>query len=326
MKNLIIGLFIMLTLHTYANTDTLYANISAVQAHDTILAYTYNPFFVILDVRTASEYATHIEGAVNIDFYNPNFSLIIDSLNKNKIYLIHCASGGRSGQVYTMMQAKHFKTVYNMTGGISAWNSAAFPTTTVVYPKLDFLNDSLLIFNTTIGNTDSILVTITNSRNSVLHVSSNTSLNGTEFATSFNNISLFGARDYSFYFYYHPADLINDSIVVSVESDGGNKYFYIYGFTNQTSIEPTSLNNQLYLNAYKFGNNLFVSADKTIYKVTISDINGKILYDKKTNNTQIVIELNNITSGVYIVSAVIDEKTAITKKLFLWFYYLINNQ
>ena len=43
MKNIIIGLFIMFSIQSYANTDTLYANISATQAHDSILAYNNNP-------------------------------------------------------------------------------------------------------------------------------------------------------------------------------------------------------------------------------------------------------------------------------------------
>ncbi len=308
----------MFSLQSYSNTDTLYANISATQAYDTILAYANNPYFVILDVRTAGEYATHIEGGVNIDFYNSNFSLIIDSLNKNKVYLIHCASGGRSGQVYTMMQAKHFKTVYNMIGGMNAWNTAALPSTSTVLPKLDFLNDSLLTFNTSVGNTDSILVTITNSKNSILHVSSSTSFAGTEFSSSFNNVSLQGARDYSFYVYYQPTDLLNDNIVISYESDGGIKHLYIIGNTSPNNIVSQSLN-KININAYKFDNNLIIETNNKfiIYKAYLYNINGKLICIKEINNFSANINLNNINSGLYIVQIVTKENIKINKKIYL---------
>src|SRR5262249_53991490 len=54
---------------------------------------------VILDVRTPEEFKSfHIAGATNIDFHGPNFEQRINSLDKSKNYLVHCASGGRSGQ------------------------------------------------------------------------------------------------------------------------------------------------------------------------------------------------------------------------------------
>jgi len=317
MKNIIIGLFIMFSIQSYANTDTLYANISATQAYDSILAYNNNPFFVILDVRTASEYVSHIEGGVNIDFYNPNFSLILDSLNKCKIYLIHCQSGGRSAQVYTMMQTKHFKTVYNMLGGINAWNSASFPTTSIVAPKLGLLTDSVNFFNTNIGSIDSILVTLTNCKNSILNISSSTSLLGTEFSSSFNNINLYGARDYSFYIYYQPTDLINDSIIVLIESNGGNKTLYIKGNALPTNIKLIEINNDIIISKSDNYINLRTNSNDIISNICLYDINGKKLIDKTNNETIVNCYIKNIKSGIYILHIVTSNNIHFTRKIFL---------
>lgn len=131
-------------------TDTLIKNISVVQADSLIQANTANPDFIIIDVRTPSEYnAGFIEGAININYYASNFSAIIDTLNRNKMYLVYCGSGTRSAKARDTMQRKHFVTVYNMIGGTGAWVGAGYPLvtatslmavnnteiTTIVYPN-----------------------------------------------------------------------------------------------------------------------------------------------------------------------------------------------
>ena len=80
--------------------------------------------FTVLDVRTAGEYATrHIIGAVNIDFYSPTFADQLNAFDKGRTYLVHCASGGRSAQAAQMMEALGFVEVYDLLGGISAFQS-----------------------------------------------------------------------------------------------------------------------------------------------------------------------------------------------------------
>lgn len=87
-----------------------------------------NPEFNLIDIRTPQEYSTgHLEGSTLMDFYNPTFSESLNSLDKNKIYVIYCNSGNRSGSALGLMKAKGFQTVYNMQGGISAWQEASLP-------------------------------------------------------------------------------------------------------------------------------------------------------------------------------------------------------
>jgi phage shock protein E len=126
-------------------SDPIYENISVAQSRDTISAHLNDPWFVILDVRTPTEYNTnHLEQGVNIDYYSTDFANVLSTLDKSKIYLIHCASGNRSGKAFTMMQNMNFQTVYNMTGGMEAWLSAGYPTTTSAAPVLAVLGDTMI--------------------------------------------------------------------------------------------------------------------------------------------------------------------------------------
>ncbi len=88
-----------------------------------------NPDFVIIDVRTPEEFADgHIENASNIDFYSDTFRDELDNLDKNKTYFIYCRSGGRSGNALNIMAELDFTEVYNMSGGIIAWDAEELPT------------------------------------------------------------------------------------------------------------------------------------------------------------------------------------------------------
>src|SRR6516162_8640785 len=83
---------------------------------------------VILDVRTPEEFKSfHIAGATNIDFHGSNFEQRINSLDKSKSYLVHCASGGRSTQSLKIFQKHDFQSIYHLDGGINAWKNAGLP-------------------------------------------------------------------------------------------------------------------------------------------------------------------------------------------------------
>ncbi len=89
-----------------------------------------NPDFVIIDVRTPQEFvAEHIENATNMDFYSEAFRDTLNTLDKNKTYLIYCRSGGRSGSALDIMAELNFREVYNILGGILSWQAAELPTT-----------------------------------------------------------------------------------------------------------------------------------------------------------------------------------------------------
>ena len=87
-----------------------------------------NPKVVVLDVRTPEEFAAgHIAGAKNIDFKAPDFAAKVAALDKTTPYLVHCASGGRSGKTLGLIKDKGFVAIYHLNEGFKAWEKAGKP-------------------------------------------------------------------------------------------------------------------------------------------------------------------------------------------------------
>ena len=83
---------------------------------------------VILDVRTAREFqAGHIQGAMNLDVNSPDFETKAASLDKSKVYLVHCASGVRSVKACEKLARLDFPNLYNLPGGFRAWVRSGKP-------------------------------------------------------------------------------------------------------------------------------------------------------------------------------------------------------
>ena len=86
---------------------------------------------VVLDVRTPEEFdEAHIEGAVLVDFYDPDFVQQLGELDPDVPYLLYCRSGNRSGQTTAIMEQLGFVDVADVDGGIVAWGDAGLPLTT----------------------------------------------------------------------------------------------------------------------------------------------------------------------------------------------------
>lgn len=82
----------------------------------------------ILDVRTPKEYAEgHVTNAKLMNFYDEDFAAKINALPKDKTYYIYCRSGGRSGKARQMMVQAGFQKVYDMKGGMMAWQKEGLP-------------------------------------------------------------------------------------------------------------------------------------------------------------------------------------------------------
>lgn len=112
-------------------TDTIRLDVTVQQAKTMVDTNFLNPDFIIIDVRTQVEYiGGHIANAINIDYYSSSFGTQLSALDRNKMYLIHCASGGRSPKARDTMIKQHFREIYHMYQGISAWTVAGYPTVT----------------------------------------------------------------------------------------------------------------------------------------------------------------------------------------------------
>jgi rhodanese-related sulfurtransferase len=102
--------------------NQLIKNITSIDAFELIQKHRNDSNFVILDVRTREEFTEdHIEGAENLDYYSSNFELQLEKMDKEKKYLIYCASGDRGTKAMAKMKELGFKEVYNIYGGFTLW-------------------------------------------------------------------------------------------------------------------------------------------------------------------------------------------------------------
>jgi len=87
--------------------------------------------FLLIDVREQLEYETgHING-----FHIPMGSILerMDEIPTDKKVVVHCKSGGRSGNVVRYLSLeKGYTNLYNLEGGIMAWKL-------LINPDLDVL-------------------------------------------------------------------------------------------------------------------------------------------------------------------------------------------
>ena len=100
--------------------------ITTEKAHEIIKESSNDSNLLILDVRTPSEHeSAHLNNSININYKDESFRKEISKLDKNKTYIIHCRSGGRSAKALEIMEELNFKEVYDM-GGILEWQEKGY--------------------------------------------------------------------------------------------------------------------------------------------------------------------------------------------------------
>lgn len=83
---------------------------------------------IILDVREMNEYSSgHIVNSVHIPL--SNLKTRISELNKykNQKIIVSCRSGNRSSQACASLKKEGFEEVFNLSGGVMAWENASLP-------------------------------------------------------------------------------------------------------------------------------------------------------------------------------------------------------
>lgn len=298
----------------------VYSNLDVHQCDSLIQANANNPNFVILDVRRPSEYIPqHLEGAINRNYYDTDFTDQLDTLNKEKTYLIHCKSGGRSGNTINEMANLEFNEVYNMLGGINAWNSATLPTTTDFAPKIMFLSDSIYPHEEVfIGEVDTIQLSITNRANDTLLFTSVNGPTNPEFEYEFNiDTILTGAADYSFNIFYTSMDENPDTAIYTIESNGGILSAIIFrNGKDQTSkiIKNTFASNiKIYPNpAIDYIN--ICGIDRNEFEVMLFDNTGHKVYNRHFYSDINWIDLSGLDPGNYILS-ILTQDEIVSKRI-----------
>lgn len=83
---------------------------------------------VVIDVRSAAEFAAgHIIGAINMPA--DSVGAKIDELDKfrSRPVIVTCQSGMRTGGACNVLKKSGFERIYELTGGLGAWQQAGLP-------------------------------------------------------------------------------------------------------------------------------------------------------------------------------------------------------
>ena len=99
-----------------------YTDVTPLEAEALINENIDNELFIILDVRTPSEYnAGHIDGATNVNYNASDFVEQLNKLDKTDVYLLYCASGNRSSKALNKMKELGFTKIYHLKKGYNSW-------------------------------------------------------------------------------------------------------------------------------------------------------------------------------------------------------------
>ena len=110
----------------------------------------------VLDVRTPGEYNSgHIANALLADWNDPQeFNRRIAFVDRNKPVYVYCLAGGRSAAAAAQMRKAGYENVYELKGGMNAWNAGNKP----VQGKTTAKQMSIVSFNNSINASKTVLV------------------------------------------------------------------------------------------------------------------------------------------------------------------------
>lgn len=104
-----------------------YTDIDVVTANNMITNGTY-PDLVILDVRTQGEYDEgHLENSILIPVTELESRIDEIAQYKDTEIIVYCRTGVRSAQASSILDSNNFTKVFNVLGGITAWEAQNYP-------------------------------------------------------------------------------------------------------------------------------------------------------------------------------------------------------
>ena len=87
--------------------------------------------YQLVDVRTPEEYgASHLRDAQNICVTEADFEEKVKGLDKSKPIYVYCKKGGRSAKAAQILAEMGFTEIYDLQGGITAWDEKGLETDT----------------------------------------------------------------------------------------------------------------------------------------------------------------------------------------------------
>lgn len=84
----------------------------------------------VIDVRPSADYSKgHIINAINIPMNGFRNQIATLNKHKNKPLVVSCRSGSQSQLACGILRKEGFEEVYNLRGGVMAWQNANLPLT-----------------------------------------------------------------------------------------------------------------------------------------------------------------------------------------------------
>ena len=123
MNKRLLSAFVIGLLAVSACADEI-ATITAEALHKTLEAKAEHP--LVIDVREPAEFeASHIDGALLAPLATVEENLA--QIPKDREIVLVCRSGRRSGIAYERLAARGYTRMWNMTGGMVAWEKLGYP-------------------------------------------------------------------------------------------------------------------------------------------------------------------------------------------------------
>ena len=81
---------------------------------------------ILIDVRTPEEFeAGHIDKALNINWFDTEFSQQVADLDRDGTIYLYCKKGGRSAKAARLLDSLGFSNVVDLEGGYDTWVKSA---------------------------------------------------------------------------------------------------------------------------------------------------------------------------------------------------------
>lgn len=114
MKNICISLFITILAVGCGNTNSLPITEFSQQGLED---------YTLLDVRTPEEFTSgHLENAVNLNWYDTDFTDQLKVVPKEHTVYVYCKKGGRSAEAASLLDSLGYKVI-DLKGGYDAYQS-----------------------------------------------------------------------------------------------------------------------------------------------------------------------------------------------------------
>ena len=123
---LFLAVFIITLVLVYSYFGDKLAGFKGVNTDEAVRLFNDDAF--LLDVRTAGEYKEGFIGeALNISVSEIDSNMNKMPKDKETSILVYCQTGARSSKAAARLAKEGYQNVFNLNGGIAAWQTAGLP-------------------------------------------------------------------------------------------------------------------------------------------------------------------------------------------------------